>query len=154
MSRSYPYPKITPMINMVTAFAMAGASVLLMSLVGDVGVEWMSIFALSVFGAVAIIYATPLLTDHWIVGGKLRLRYGLVFSADVKLADITRVRALVKEDRAKGALDLATDKSRRILLKLSKKQRFKHALWRSYDSIVFSVEDVPGMISALGGERD
>lgn len=154
MSRSYPYPKITPMINLVTALAMASASVLLMGMVGDVGIEWMAIFALSIFGAVMIIYATPLLTDHWIVDGELRLRYGLVFKAEIPLTGITGVRVLVKEDRARGALDLATEKSRRVLVNLSKKQRFRHALWRSYDSIIFSVEDVPGMIGALGGERN
>ena len=154
MSRSYPYPKVTPLINLVTALAMAGASVLFLALAGAGESVWMALFALSVFGAVVVIYATPLLTDHCIVRGELRLRYGLVFKADVQLADIASVRALEKADSAKGALDLATEKTRRVLLKLSKKQRFLHALWRSYDSIVFSVEDVPGMMKALGGERD
>ena len=154
MNRSYPYPRTTPAINCATALALAGACVLFLSMMGDVGAEWLALFALSLFSAVAIIYATPLLTDHWIADGELRLRYGFVFRADVPLVQITGVRALVKEDRAKGALDLATEKSRRILVNLSKKQRFAHALWRSYDSIVFSVEDVPGMIGALGGERD
>jgi hypothetical protein len=153
MSRSFPYPKITPMINLVTAMAMGGASVLLLGMAGQISFEWMAIFALSVFGAVLVIYGTPLLTDHWIAEGELKLRYGLVFKADVHLAQIASVRALAKEDRARGALDLATEKSRRVLVRLSGKRRFGHALWRSYDSIVFSVEDVPGMIGALGGER-
>jgi hypothetical protein len=153
MSRSYPYPKVTPLINFVTALAMAGACVLFLVLAGATESIWVALFAISVFGAVIVIYATPLLTDHWIAEGQLKLRYGFVFRADVKLANIASVRALVKGDSAKGALDLTTEKTRRVLLKLIKKQRFQHALWLSYESIVFSVEDVPGMVGALGGER-
>ncbi|MFH0816730.1 MAG: hypothetical protein V1934_07955 [Methanobacteriota archaeon] len=153
MSRSYPYPKTSPIINLITALAMAGASVMLLSMAGDIGAEWMAVFALAVFGAVVVVYATPLFTDHLIAVGELRLRYGLVFRADILLSEITGVWALERGDSAKGALDLATEKSRRVLITLSNKRRFRHALWRSYDRIVFTAEDVPGMVSALGGER-
>jgi hypothetical protein len=151
MRRNFPYPRATPAINMVTAMVLAGASVLFLGLSGDISVVWIASFAAATYGAVVVLYVTPLLTVHSISGDVLAIRYGLVFRADVPLSEVSGVRILDYGERARGALDLTTEKTRRVLIELASRRRFAHALWRSYDSIAISVEDVPGFVDAYGG---
>ncbi len=151
MNRYFPYPKVAPAMNAVIAMLLAGACVLLLSITGEVGILWVAIFAAAIFGTVLVVYVSPLLTDHIVAGGKLRIRYGWIFKADVPLADIADAKALVSGEKARGSLDLTTEKTRRVLVTLRARRRFAHALLRSYDRIALSVEDVPRFLEAIGG---
>ena len=151
MNRSFPYPRARPMANMVAALLLAGGCTLLLSLLGDAGVLWLTAFAVAVFATTFVVYVTPMLTDHFVADAELRLRYGWVFMADIPLRDVAGARALDAGEKAKGALDLTTEKTRRVLVTLKGRRRFAHALWRSYGAIAVSVDDVPRFVEALGG---
>jgi hypothetical protein len=149
MSRLLHYPKASPAITLITAVILACASVTFLALVGNVSLIWMLGFSAALFGAVAVVYGSPLMTSHAISDDDLQLRYGLIFRADLPLSSIEGVRVLNSDEKMGGALDLTTERSRRLLIALKARRRFGHALMRSYREVAISVEDVAGAVDAI-----
>lgn len=154
MRRAFPYPRTSPAITFVTSCAMAAAAVLFMWLSMGTNLEWTFGISTLLFFTVVVIYASPLFTQHVVGRDGIELRYGWVFRADIPFGDIASIEKLEKAERARGALDLTTEKTRRLVIRLKRRTRFPHALFRSSDAIAISVNDLDGFIKAARGQGD
>jgi hypothetical protein len=150
MSQRFPYPKMLPSLTFAFALMLAGAALGLTVMAFNLEALWTLGLTVILFFAVAVVYASPLLTEHSIDGAILRLRFGIIFRADVPLEGIVEARVLEPHERVKG-LDLVTERSRRVLIQFRERRRFPHALYRSANAIVVSVNDPVGFAAALGG---
>ena len=151
MMRVFPYSRTYPAINLFTATALASGALLLFDLLGATVDVWTGVFGVLLFVMVFVVYGTPLFTAHAVTDEELRIRYGLIFKADIRLGDIEQARPLAPDERLRKALDVTTDHTKRIAVHLREPRRFAYALFRSSRAIVISVQDIDGFLRAVSG---
>jgi len=149
MSRAFPYPMTMPALTFVTAVAVASFVPVFMAVLMNSSWSWTGALTALIFVTVLVVYGSPLFTQHVVTETELRIRYGLVFRADISLCEVELARPAEPDERIRGALDLSTEMSRRVVVFLKARRRFPHALFRSSRTVVVSANDVEGLVKAI-----
>lgn len=152
----FSYSKRTFWINSML-FALLMAATIISVLIIGAGAFYASIVLIIEGAMLLILGISPLLTDHSIEGGKLVLRQGWYFQAEVSLNDIKSVsrvdrgpfRTGVFYKTSSSTIYITSRRTDLIELKLNRKNTFRSVLGKKADTILFDAERTGDLMTIL-----